>query len=195
MLSLLIELQRLKRVDRTGWTLRGIRAGAETVAAHSFGVVATVMLLADEIKARGVAVDADRALRLAVLHDWAEARTGDLPRAALSYFGADARRKMERAVFDDMTETLDEDLRESYRAQHDDYERRASLEARLVKAADVIDLLVQVLAFERAGVRGLDEFWENAAAQDFKLKGAAREVVDEILRALIDARRALLDAK
>ncbi len=31
----------------------------------------------------------------------------------------------------------------------------SSLEARLVKAADVLDLLVQVLALERAGARGL----------------------------------------
>lgn len=192
MLSLLIELQRLKRVDRTGWTLRGMTAGTETVAAHSFGVVATVMLLADNIAARGVAIDVERVLRLAVVHDWAEARTGDVPRAALAYFGADARKRVERAVFDDMTATLDESLRGRLRVWHEDYEERASLEARLVKAADVIDLLVQVLAFEQAGVRGLDEFWENATGQDFKLEGDPRAVIDETLRAIVERREAIL---
>ena len=43
MLSTLIELQRLKRLDRTGWTLRGLPNGTESVAAHSFGVGVTAM--------------------------------------------------------------------------------------------------------------------------------------------------------
>jgi 5'-deoxynucleotidase YfbR-like HD superfamily hydrolase len=33
MLRILIELQRLKRLDRTGWTLRGLPSGTESVAA------------------------------------------------------------------------------------------------------------------------------------------------------------------
>ncbi|HLA12718.1 MAG TPA: hypothetical protein VJ023_19185 [Pyrinomonadaceae bacterium] len=41
--NLLVELQRLKRLDRTGWTLRGLPNGTESVAAHSFGVAVTVM--------------------------------------------------------------------------------------------------------------------------------------------------------
>ena len=95
MLSTLIELQRLKRLDRTGWTLRGLANGTESVAAHSFGVCVTVMLLADEMKGRGIHVDTERALRMALLHDWAETRVGDMPRTATNYFGAEARNKAE----------------------------------------------------------------------------------------------------
>jgi 5'-deoxynucleotidase YfbR-like HD superfamily hydrolase len=51
MLATLIELQRLKRLERTGWTLRGLPNGTESVASHSFGVGVTAMLLADEVKA------------------------------------------------------------------------------------------------------------------------------------------------
>jgi hypothetical protein len=57
-----------------------------------------------------------------------------------------------------------------------------------VKAADIIDLLAQALVFERAGARGLDEFWEGAAERDFGLEGAAREVVAEVVAALVRAR-------
>src|SRR5689334_1471914 len=80
MLSTLIELQRLKRLDRTGWTLRGLPNGTESVAAHSFGVVVAAMLLADELLAQGVSVDMEKVLRMALLHDWAEVRVGDMPR-------------------------------------------------------------------------------------------------------------------
>ncbi len=63
MLPILIELQPLKRLDRTGWTLRGLPNGTESVAAHSFGVAVTAMTLADELQARGVSVNTERLLR------------------------------------------------------------------------------------------------------------------------------------
>ena len=187
MLSTLIELQRLKNLDRTGWTLRGLAAGTESVAAHSFGVSVTAMLLSDELAARGTTVDTERLLRMALLHDWSEARIGDMPKTATDYFGADNRKRAEMSAFGDIVSGLDtgETL---YRKLYDDYERRASLEARLVKAADVIDLLVQVLALERAGARGLDEFWEVAREGDFQLEGAAQEVVSAALQSLLAAR-------
>lgn len=191
MISTLIELQRLKRLERTGWTLRGLAPGAESVAAHSFGVALAAMMMADEVIARGVRVDVERLLRMALLHDWAEARTGDMPRTGGEYFEATARRSAERAAFDDIVRGLGERIETRYSELHTDYEHRASLEARLVKAADIIDLLVQALAFERAGVRGLDEFWDGVAERDFQLEGAANEVFRETLRLLLKERSAL----
>ena len=187
MLSTLLEIQRLKRLERTGWTLRGQPPGTESVAAHSYGVAVAAMLLADEIRARGVEVDDARLLKLALLHDWAEARLGDIPRTGGEYFGQDARRRAERGAFDDIVRGLGTELEKSYSRLHEDYEQRASLEARLVKAADVVDLLVQALAFERAGVRGLDEFWEGVADRYFQLEGVAGEVVQEVIRLLVEA--------
>jgi putative hydrolase of HD superfamily len=193
MLSILIELQRLKGLERTGWMLRGIAAGAESVASHSYGVAVAAMLLADEVVARGVNIDMERVLRVALLHDWAEARVGDMPRTATEYFGAEARKRAERAAFKDIIGSLDAGgIAEKYDALHTDYEERASLEARLVKAADVIDLLVQTLSFERAGVRGLDEFWESISERSFGLDGVAGEVVNEVLRQLLEERQSVL---
>ncbi len=168
--------------------MRGLPPGAESVAAHSYGVALAAMLLADEVAARGVEVDVGRVLRLALLHDLAETRTGDMPRTVADYYGAEARRRAERAAFDDVMRGAGEARAEIYGELHEDYERRASLEARLVKAADVIDLLAQALAFERAGARGLDEFWEGAEGRDFGLEGAAREAVAEAVAALVGAR-------
>lgn len=191
MLTTLIELQRLKSLERTGWMLRGIAQGAESVAAHSYGVAVAAMLLADEMRARGVELDAERVLRLALLHDWAEVRVGDLPRTATAYFGAEARKRAERAAFEDVVSGTSIGVSMRYNKLHEEYEERGSLEARLVKAADVIDLLVQTLSFERAGTLGLDEFWEGAAQQDFRLDGTAAAVVKETLDALFAARRDL----
>jgi putative hydrolase of HD superfamily len=188
MLSVLLELQRLKRLDRTGWVLRGLPPGAESVAAHSYGVALTAMLLADECTARGVELNTERVLRLALLHDLAETRTGDMPRTMADYYGREARRTAERAAFDDVMRGAGDAHAGRYGELHEDYEERASMEARLVKAADVVDLLAQALAFERAGARGLEEFWEGAEGRDFGLEGACGEVVREVFAALAGAR-------
>lgn len=185
MLSTLIELQRLKRLDRTGWTLRGLPNGTESVAAHSFGVASAAMLLADELQAKGAAVNVEKVLRVALLHDWAEVRVGDMPRIATSYFGAEIRKQAETRAFADIVSELGDDR---YLALYEEYEQRQSFEARLVKAADVLDLLVQLLALERAGARGLDEFWEVAHHPDFKLGEVGNQIVSEVFQAVLQAR-------
>ena len=192
MLSTLIELQRLKRLDRTGWTLRGLPNGTESVAAHSFGVGVTAMLLADEFVSRGISLDVEKVLRIALLHDWAEVRVGDMPRTATFYFGSDARKEAETAAFSDVVRDVDS-AEGLYGSLYSDYEQRSSLEARLVKVADVLDLLVQVLALERAGARGLDEFWEVAEQPDFNLEGEAEQIVHELLGSILNARRELFN--
>ena len=188
MLGTLIELQRLKRLERTGWTLRGLPNGTESVASHSFGVCVTAMMLADEVKARGLKVDCERVLRMALLHDWAETRVGDMPKTATSYFGAEIRKTAEALAFADIVKEVGT-VESEYRALYKDYEERDSLEGRLVKAADVIDLLVQAYALERSGAKGLDEFWQVVKQQsDFNLPPIANQVVSEVLRSLIQAR-------
>jgi 5'-deoxynucleotidase YfbR-like HD superfamily hydrolase len=186
-LSLLMELQRLKRLDRTGWTLRGLPNGTESVAAHSFGVGVTAMLLADLLRTKGVSLDIEKILRISLLHDWPEVRVGDMPRTATEFFGAETRRRAETAAFAQMVEGIDSS-KEIYKSLLEDYEQRRSLEAKLVKIADVIDLLVEALALERAGARGLDEFWEAAKYPDFQLDGVTQEVVTGLFQALLKAR-------
>ena len=148
------------------------------------------MLLADEIRARGTAVDVEKVLRMALLHDWAETRVGDMPKTAVSYFGGQARRKAEIDAFADVVKEAGAGS-EGYRNLYGEYEARESLEAQIVKAADVIDLLVQALALERGGARGLNEFWEVAEADQLPLEGTPREVFNQLISELKEARRTL----
>ena len=147
------------------------------------------MMLADEVKARGLEIDCERVLRMALLHDWAETRVGDMPRTATSYFGPDARKNAETLAFADIVAGTR--AGSEYRALYQDYEERSNLEAQLVKAADIIDLLVQAYALERAGAKGLDEFWQVAREPKLKLPEVAEQVVKEVLQSLLHARRQL----
>jgi putative hydrolase of HD superfamily len=190
MLPTLIEVQRLKRLDRTGWTLRGLANGTESVAAHSFGVTVAAMFLGDEIKARGVNLDLEKVLRMALLHDLAETRVGDLPRTAVTYFGKEARRRAEMNAFADVIKAT-ADNAAGYRAIYEEYETRETLEAQVVKAADIIDLLIQALALERGGAKGLDEFWEVTKLKTSLPSGIAGEVVSQLVAQLLEERQSL----
>src|SRR5205807_9856988 len=112
-------------------------------------------------------------------------------KTATDYFGGDARKQAEAAALADIVNGFDAGA-PLYRELYQDYEQRASLEARLVKAADVIDLLVEVLALERAGARGLNEFWDVARNGDFQLEGPAQEMVAGVLRSLLEARAEII---
>jgi len=134
----------------------------------------------------GVEIDVEKVIRIALLHDWAEVRVGDIPRTATEYFGAEARRRAETKAFSDIVSPLE--LSALYEKLYEEYEQRESLEAKLVKAADIIDLLIQVLALERAGARGLNEFWEVTKNPNFQLEGAAKDTIDELIKELLQAR-------
>src|SRR6056297_2108276 len=76
-LDALLDAYALKDERRTGWQLRGIDA-PESVAAHAWGVAYLVLALGDRFRGELPDIDLDRALRLAVVHDVAEAETGDV---------------------------------------------------------------------------------------------------------------------
>ncbi|MGH9768539.1 MAG: HD domain-containing protein [Blastocatellia bacterium] len=160
LISFLAELMRLKSVPRIGWLLRGVR-DVESVASHSFGVAVVAMLLADRARARGVEVNVERLLRMALLHDMTESRTGDLPSTIKRYFDKASIKAADERIAKEMLTRLG-DLSESYLELWFDYEHRASIESRLVKAADKLDLLLQSREYEKGGARSLQEFWDTA---------------------------------
>ena len=166
--SFLAELTRLKAVPRTGWLLRGVR-DVESVADHSFGVAFTAMLLADLAQAQGMELCIEKVLRMALLHDLTEARTGDLPATIKRYFEGPTLHTANERIADEVLTGLGA-IGEEYLLLWREYEERRSLESRIVKAADKLDLLLQALEYEKGGARNLQEFWENLET-DFSTLG------------------------
>jgi len=101
--------------------------------------------------------DRGRAVAIALLHDLAEARTGDLPRSAASYLPPGAKRSAEEAAFAALAAPLGAEAA----ALHAEYEAGTSREAQWVRACDRLQLMVKVLAYESWGAGGLSEFWGN----------------------------------
>ena len=151
-LDLLLELQILDRVPRTGFALRGVPE-PESVAEHSFHVATLVWLLARHEPD----LDALRALELALLHDLAEVRIGDLPMTAGRYLPTGAKETGERGAFDELLAPLGDHAQRLL----DEFENQDSAESRFVKACDKLQLMLKVTVYEHWGAGGLGEFWNN----------------------------------
>jgi putative hydrolase of HD superfamily len=156
-------LDPLADLPRTGWLLRGVRP-CESIADHTFGVALVAVLLTDALRAQGQSVDGERVLRMAFVHDAPEARTGDVPLPSKTAEAQQALAEMEGRL---ARELLPAALAEAW----GEAEQGATLEARIVKAADKLQMMIKVLAYERQGRGHLDEFWENPA--NFREMGLA----------------------
>lgn len=152
---------RLKRVPRTGWLDRGVPAEeTESVADHTFRVALLAWLAA----AAEPGLDRDRVLKLALIHDLAEAVTGDLPpydpavlaeaadadratilnrRHVRSEARAAAKRAAEAAAMADLLEDLPEGLAGELGELWRELEEGTSAEARFVKQSDKLETYLQ----------------------------------------------------
>ncbi|GIW04520.1 MAG: phosphohydrolase [Thermomicrobiales bacterium] len=161
----------LKFVPRTGWLHRGVPAAeVESVADHSWRTALLAWLAA----AAQPELDRTRVLLLALIHDLAEAMTGDLPPydpTALA--GADeqtrrrllnrrhirseeqrqAKRAAEAAAIADLLAGLPSPLAEELRALWNELEEGQTAEARFVKQADKLETYLQSLEYAEADPR------------------------------------------
>jgi putative hydrolase of HD superfamily len=177
LLDLLFEVQLLDRVPRSGYVLRGV-AEPESVTEHTWHVLFLVWLLGARIDG----IDVSRAVEIALVHDLAELRIGDLPRTSNRYFPEGAKKVAEAAAMADILAPLPERALRLY----EEYQQGVTPEARLVKACDKLQLMLKVATYEKWGTGALAEFWDNP--ENFPDGGfpVVRQVFEE-LRARRDA--------
>lgn len=136
--DLLFEARLLKEIPRSGYQFLGV--GRESVAEHTF----MVTFIANVMATRQPEVDALKLLRMCLLHDLPEARTGDLNAVQKKYVTAD-----EPKAISEMTQTLPFgdvicELLEEFRSG-------LTLEAQLAHDADQLALLMDLKTFQDIG--------------------------------------------
>lgn len=165
-LQFLVTLARLKKTPRTGWLNRGIPpADVESVADH----VGMTALIAWTLALDEPDIDADRVLQLAIVHDLAEAITGDTPPYAQGDIPDPADRAAFEAFFRVRRIASEEALQAKHRAEADaarhmlgmlsgsaaatltarweEYESRDTPEALFVKDVDRLEAFLQSLRY------------------------------------------------
>lgn len=159
-------LLKLKSTPRTGWLDRGLpSAEAESVADHVLMTTLIGWVTADE------SLDRDRVLKLTLVHDLAEALTGDPPpydRASLppasdvaairEFFSRShvrtaedkqAKNTRELAAMDELTALMPEEIASEITALWHEYEVGATPEARFAKDLDRFEAFLQARDYAR----------------------------------------------
>lgn len=121
----LYELGTLRHVQRSWRQFGGVNFA--NVAEHSFRVCWLAMILAEEEGA-----DVGKVLQMALLHDVSEIRTGDVNYVSRMY----TERNEDNAI-DDTFSGLS--IKPRLQRLWEELESKASLEARIVKDADILD--------------------------------------------------------
>ncbi len=133
-LAFLRSAERMKGVHRSAWTSEG---QPESVAEHTWRLCLMALVLADQFDG----LDAGRLLKMCVIHDLGEALGGDIP--AIHQDPAAPKSDEERRDLLALLEPLPEGKRDEILALWDEYEAAESLEARVAKALDKLETIMQ----------------------------------------------------
>ncbi len=172
-LATLDALYALKDHKRVGWQIRGI-GDPESVADHSWGTALLCLLYAE-----AAGVDAERAVAMALVHDAAEALTGDVAARVDESdrtISLQQKQEDERAAIDRLFPAGGSatPIRELWQQ----YEASAAAEARFVRDMNLVDMCLQALRYQRdqrydtnaryassGGFERLDEFFATAESR------------------------------
>ncbi len=165
------EAERLKNVLRSAHTSSGRR---ESTAEHTWRLCLMAITFADQLGS----VDVARLLRLCVIHDLGEALHGDIP--ATEQAGTVGKSAQEREDLIELTRTLPPSLQAEFVALWEDYEYAGSREARIVKALDKLETIIQ----HNQGLNPPD--FDYAFNLTYGQKHTAAEPLFAAIRAIVD---------
>ena len=174
-LEFLFEIATLRNVPR-GWKQHFVGEEVASVLEHTV----RVMLLALIIARNEGGVDEGKVLKMALIHDLQEARISDLNYVPKVYITADE----DRAAADMLHDTSIPDYLDVFR----EAEAKESVEARIVKDADNLDIDLELKEIENTG-SPLPKKWApfRRAVRDNKLyTKTAKKIWDEIQTADVD---------
>ena len=176
LINVMLKCNELKTIPRMGWRVRGVRDG-ESVAEHSFAVAIISMLLASRM---GIEVDVEKLLKIALIHDLPEHMLGDIHAPASRLLGHDVKEAAELRVLKDLFGSLDD--ADEYIGLWKEFAERSSVEGRVVRAVDKLEMFTQAYLYEREGNRMLDDFWgyeDNVRDFEFEeIRGLYEELID-----------------
>ena len=175
-------LERLKTTKREGWRRFNLLSG-ESIADHMYRMSIMTMLAPPSLASR---LNVSHCTKMALVHDMAESLVGDI--TPVDGVSKPEKNRREAATMQFLTNTLLGNASGGFeqgigiREIWQEYEDEQTLESKFVHDVDKIELLLQMVEYERShqGRLELGEF--AAAAQRIQLeevKAWAAEIIEE----------------
>ncbi|BAT76650.1 hypothetical protein VIGAN_01468800 [Vigna angularis var. angularis] len=150
--------QSLKTTKRTGWLRKGVK-NPESIADHMYRM-GLMALIAPDVPG----FDRNKCIKLAIVHDIAEAIVGDI--TPMDGVSKKEKTYLEKTALDQMCKVLGggsaaTEITELWM----EYESNFSLEAKFVKDLDKVEMILQALEYEDGQGKNLEEFFRSTAGK------------------------------
>lgn len=151
-------LERLKTTKREGWRRFGIQQG-ESISDHMYRMSIMTMFAPPPLAAK---LNIPHCIKMALVHDMAEAVVGDI--TPLDKVSKPEKARREASVMEHMTKNLMGGVPggtltgEGIMAVFQEYEENSTLEAQYVHDVDKMEMLLQMIEYEREYGLDLAEF-------------------------------------
>ena len=154
------QVGKLKHLKRTGWVIRQV-PNPETVAAHSWRMA--LMAIYKEKELSKIGADVNHVIKMCLLHDIGESVIGDIVpeihQAGSKKISAEAKKKTEKEAVCFLAKKYNLPELETV---FNEYENQETIEAKVVKNLDKLDMLLQAYEYHVAypDLARLDEFMQ-----------------------------------
>ncbi|KAJ5972957.1 uncharacterized protein N7479_002875 [Penicillium vulpinum] len=173
-------IERLKTTKREGWRRFGING--ESIADHMYRMSIMTMMAPPSLATK---INIPHCTKMALIHDMAEALVGDITPVDYHITKSEKARR-EASVMDYITTTLlgkvpggilsGEEIKKVF----EEYEKDETLEAHFVHDIDKMELLLQMVEYERSNEVDLTEFTHVASRIRLpEIQAWAAEVIQE----------------
>lgn len=132
LLDTLVIAERLKDTTRHCYTTKGRH---ESVAEHSWMMTLMAFFMRDEFPE----ADMDKVIRMCIIHDLGECFTGDIP----TFEKTAVNEVTEEKLLGDWVDSMPENYANEMRQLYEEMARRETLEAKIYKAIDGLEALIQ----------------------------------------------------
>jgi len=149
---------RLKKTPRTGWKIRGVK-NPESVAEHSFRTALLAMLIADN-----EGLNANKLIRMALLHDLEEAIIGDITTFHKEKIGKNKIIELGKKELEKHLSKLPKQLQKKYINLWKENEEGKTKYSKLLKQIDYIEMMIQCLEYQEKQPKvkkRLNVFWNR----------------------------------
>lgn len=163
---------KLKTIPRQGWINKlGIK-DPESVADHCYSMAAMAMIFSDLKK-----LDTEKIIKMTLLHDLAEAITGDLTPEDMT---KSKKEKMESQAMKKILANLPKSLKLQYEKLWAEYQHNNTKEAKLLHQIDKLEMALQADSYKKNGYtkKQLKPFFDSAKKEisDSELRKAFKNL-------------------
>jgi putative hydrolase of HD superfamily len=148
---------KLKTTPRQGWINKLGLQDPESVADHCFLTSIMAMILADKKN-----LDTTKIIKMSLLHDLAEAITGDLTPDDVT---KTKKIEIENSAMTQILSNLDDSQNSEYMGIWIEYQKNTSKEAKLLHQIDKLEMAIQASDYHKKGYTKTSSFFTTAKAE------------------------------